>query len=77
VSLPSGTTGLAFTSGGVIAAVCAMLTGLGAPALIPLNRVMVNGSITKLVSGRRGTTLLTFNEHTFLETATPPLVTYR
>ena len=75
--LPSGATAVAFTSGGAIAAMCGLVTGLGAPALIPLNRVMVNGSITKLVHGRRGTSLLTFNEHTFLELAEPPLVTYR
>lgn len=75
--LPSGTVGLAFTSGGVIAALCAQAIGVGAQALIPLNRVMVNAGITKLVYGRRGATLVSFNEHTHLELADPPLVTYR
>jgi hypothetical protein len=37
---------------------------------------VVNGSITKLVTGRRGVTLVSFNEHAHLESA-PELLTYR
>jgi broad specificity phosphatase PhoE len=75
--LPSGSTALVFTSGGVIAAVCAALMQLPEPTLISFNRVCVNTAITKLVSGRRGITLVSFNEHTYLERRGPSLVTYR
>ena len=37
-------------------------------------RVLANASVTKVVSGRRGLSLLTFNEHTHL---LPDRVTYR
>jgi putative intracellular protease/amidase len=63
-----------FTSGGVIAAVCAGLLGLGAEGVVALNRVTVNGAITKLVAGSAGTSLLTFNEHGHLDAGA---VTYR
>lgn len=75
--VPSGTTGVAFTSGGVVAALCGIATGLGQATLIPLNRVAINCAITKIVHGRRGTTLVSFNEHTHLERAAPALVSYR
>ncbi len=62
------------TSGGPIAAVAAGLLG-GAPGVFPrLMRVLANASVTKVVSGRRGLSLLTFNEHTHL---LPDRVTYR
>ena len=62
------------TSGGPIAAVAAGLLG-GAPGVFPrLMRVLTNASVTKVVSGRRGLSLLTFNEHTHL---LPDRVTYR
>lgn len=75
--LPSGSTALVFTSGGVIAAVCVTLMGLPAEALLAFNRVTVNTGITKLIAGRRGVTLVSFNEHTHLERSRPGLVTYR
>ena len=37
------------------------------PALAPLNPVCVNSGVTRLVTGRRGTTLVTFNEHAHLD----------
>jgi len=73
-SLSSGRDAVVFTSGGVIAAVCAELLGLGADGVVALNRVAVNGAITKLAFGARGTTLVTFNEHAHLP---PDAVTYR
>ena len=77
-SLPSGGAGLAFTSAGVIGAICADLLGLGGEGLVALNRVTVNTGITKIVSGRSGTTLLSFNDHAHLEgPASPTLLTYR
>jgi len=68
-SLGRGETALVSTSGGIIAA--AAIIGLGLPdALLPrFNRVLVNASITKLVSGRSGITLLSFNDHAHLEAA--------
>jgi hypothetical protein len=34
---------------------------------VALNRVAVNGAVTKLAVGRSGSTMLTFNEHTHLD----------
>ena len=73
--LGRGETGLVFTSGGVIAAVCALVMGLPDEAFITFNRTSVNASVTKLIVGGRGTSLVTFNEHAHLEAA--GLVTYR
>jgi broad specificity phosphatase PhoE len=74
-ALGSGQTGVVFTSGGVVAACAAHLLGVGDQALVPLNRVAVNGAVTKVIGGRRGTTLVTYNEHAHLEAG--GLVTYR
>jgi broad specificity phosphatase PhoE len=67
--LDSGATALVFTSGGVAAALSVVLLGLPATATVNFNRVAVNTGITKLVSGRRGITLVSFNEHAHLEQA--------
>jgi broad specificity phosphatase PhoE len=75
-SLGRGGVGVAVTSGGVIAAVSAGLLGLPADGLVRLNRVVVNSSVTTVVSGRSGTTLLSFNEHGHLFGTEAP-VTYR
>jgi broad specificity phosphatase PhoE len=75
--LPSGSTGLVFTSGGVIAALCSAALQYPDQSLIAYNRVAINTGITKLITGRRGLTLVSFNEHGHLEHTTPPLVTYR
>jgi broad specificity phosphatase PhoE len=70
-----GTT-LVVTSGGPISwSTCALLGG-GAALWSRLNVVCVNTGVTKLVTGRRGTTLVSFNEHTHLEHE-PQLLTYR
>jgi broad specificity phosphatase PhoE len=73
--LGSGETALVATSGGVIAAVAVLL--LGAPHLqfLAFNRVTANGGLTKIVIGRSGTTLVSFNEHDHLDRA--GVVTYR
>jgi broad specificity phosphatase PhoE len=73
--LGKGATGLVFTSGGVIGALAARLLGLPDRAMIAFNHVSVNGSVTKVVGGRRGLSLISFNEHLHLESA--GLVTYR
>ena len=74
-SLGSGETGLAFTSGGVIGALAAAALGLGDESMVAFNHVSVNGAFTKLVAGRRGISLISFNEHAHLER--DGLVTYR
>jgi broad specificity phosphatase PhoE len=70
-----GTT-LAITSAGVIAVACARLTGLPADRWPALARVVVNASITKLITGQTGTHVLTFNDHAHLE-GDRSLITYR
>jgi broad specificity phosphatase PhoE len=73
-SLVSGETAVVSTSAGVIAAAATIVLELPATALIPLNHVGINAGVTTLTHGRRGTTLITFNEHAHLPRA---LVTYR
>lgn len=65
--LGSGERALVFTSGGVIAAVCAALIGGPGSTFIALNRVSVNSGVSKLISGGGGVRLMTFNDHTHLE----------
>ena len=73
-------TAVVVTSGGPIAAACAMLTEVGeeprklAAAWARFNAVIVNASVTRVVVGSSGARLLTFNEHSALERE---LVTYR
>ena len=73
-------TAVVVTSGGPIAAACAMLTEVGeeprrlAAAWTRFNSVMVNVSVTRVVVGSSGARLLTFNEHSWLDRE---LVTYR
>jgi hypothetical protein len=59
----------------VIAALAAQLLGLPDQATVAFNHVVVNAAITKIVSGRRGMSLVSFNEHGHLEP--DQLVTYR
>ena len=75
--LGPGRTALVSTSGGPLAAACVALLGIPARAFVAFNRVTVNTGITKVVSGRGGTTLVSFNEHAHLEQGEPSLVTYR
>lgn len=73
-------TAIVVTSGGPIAAACAMLTEVGeeprrlASSWARFNAVMVNASVTRVVVGSTGARLLTFNEHSWLDRE---LVTYR
>ena len=75
--LLSGQTALAFSSSGVIAALAASLIGLPDLAFVPLHRVSVNTSITKVIVGSRGKTLVSYNDHSHLEEAGDELVSYR
>lgn len=72
-----GRDAVAFTSGGVVAAVCAQLLGGGADAVVALNRVAANAAVTKLVVGRSGTTLMSYNDHAHFEGDRRELLTYR
>jgi broad specificity phosphatase PhoE len=74
--LDDGGTAVVVTSGGPIARIAADLLGGGADLHKRIAPVVVNASVTKLVVGGRGTTLVSFNEHSHLE-AEPGLVTYR
>lgn len=62
------------TSAGVISWIVARLLGGGVEQWIALNRVCINSSITKVVDGRRGLSLISFNEHRHLSLEN---VTYR
>jgi hypothetical protein len=53
------------------------LLELPASAVVAFNRVAVNTGVTKVVHGRGGTTLVSFNEHGHLEQRGGSLVTYR
>jgi broad specificity phosphatase PhoE len=65
---------VAFSSGGPIAAIVSVLLEGGAPTYGRLLPAIVNAGITRVISGRRGLLLLSFNEQQHLA---PDLVTYR
>jgi broad specificity phosphatase PhoE len=71
---PRGATTLVVTSGGVIGWIAASLLGAGVEQWIRLNRVCVNSGVTTLVTGRRGISLIAFNDHSHLS---PAAITYR
>lgn len=76
VAAGGAATTVVVTSGGVIAALAADALGLDPAGWARLNTVIVNTSVTRLVIGRRGTTMVALNDHAHLE-ADPALVTYR
>ncbi|RZU20543.1 broad specificity phosphatase PhoE [Kribbella rubisoli] len=61
--LGKGGTALVFTSGGPIAAVVSRLLSGGDGLWAKLNPVTINTAITKVVSGRGGLTVVSYNEH--------------
>ena len=67
---------IAVTSGGVIAVYCALALGLPVERWPGLARLIVNASITKIITGHTGTNMVTFNDHAHLETDRS-LITYR
>jgi broad specificity phosphatase PhoE len=75
-------TAIVFTSGGPVSWATATLVGadLDGPGRVRLwrrlNPVCVNSGVTRVVSGRRGLTLVSFNEHGHLDPK-PDLLTYR
>ena len=75
--LGSGGSAVVFTSGGVIAAAAAALLDVPTDAFLKLNRVAVNAAFTKIVSGRSGVSLLSYNDHAHFEGERRDLLTYR
>jgi len=73
-SLDPADTAIVFSSGGPVSWTASSLLEGGADLWLKLNPVMVNASVTKVVVGRRGRTLVSFNDHAHLE---PDLLTYR
>jgi broad specificity phosphatase PhoE len=67
---------LAVTSGGVIAVATAQLLGMAADQWPVLARVSINASFSKVITGRAGSHLVTFNDHAHLE-HDRALITYR
>jgi broad specificity phosphatase PhoE len=67
-------TAVVSTSAGVISWIASGLLGGGVEEWIRLNRVCVNAAVTKIVVGRRGMSLVSFNEHGHV---VPKSVTYR
>ncbi|HEX6247749.1 MAG TPA: histidine phosphatase family protein [Nocardioidaceae bacterium] len=70
-------TAVVFTSGGAIAWVVMSLLGGTPDTWAALNPVTVNSSVSKLVVGRRGTTMVSFNDHSHLEGPREGFITYR
>ena len=70
-------TAVVFTSNGPVSWLTARLVDGGVPAWARLTQVVVNSSATKVLIGRRGTSLISFNDHSHLEAAGPGLITYR
>jgi broad specificity phosphatase PhoE len=75
--LTSGETAVVVTSGGAIAALLCDLWNIPATLFPNLNRVIVNASVTKLAVGASGVNVISFNDHSHLESVDRALVTYR
>jgi broad specificity phosphatase PhoE len=67
---------LVFTSGGPTSAVAAGLMGVDAEGWLRLNRTCANCSETKIVAGRSGVSLVTWNAHPWFDSRRD-LLTYR
>jgi broad specificity phosphatase PhoE len=75
--LQPGQAALVCTSGGVLAALCTQLLGVAPETFVRFNRVTVNAGVTRVILGRSGATLLSFNEQGHLLSDDGSLVTYR
>ena len=65
--LGKGETAVVFTSGGPIAAVVGRLLAGNDDLWLRLNPLTVNTGITKVLSGRSGLTVISYNEHAHLD----------
>jgi broad specificity phosphatase PhoE len=70
-------TAVVFTSGGPVSWLTTTLVAGGLPTWSRLSKVVVNSSVTKVLTGSRGTSLISFNDHSHLEGADSGLLTYR
>jgi broad specificity phosphatase PhoE len=76
-SLASGETAVVCASGGVVAALCAGMLGLRGSGFLSFNRVCANTAVTTIIRGRRGDSLVSFNEQGHLGRPGGPPLTYR
>ena len=67
-------TAVVVSSGGPISSIATDLLQAELPTYARLTAVVVNASVTKVVTGRSGTSLVSFNEHSHLS---PESITYR
>lgn len=77
VQAAAGSTSLVFTSGGVISAIVQALLGLPDAEFPRLNWLIVNASVTKLVTVRGELRMSSFNEHAHFEGARRSMLSYR
>jgi broad specificity phosphatase PhoE len=70
-------TAVVFTSGGPVSWIASSLAGGRVEVWGRLSNVVVNAGVTKVLNGRRGTNLISFNDHSHLETGDAGLITYR
>ncbi|HWI74477.1 MAG TPA: hypothetical protein VNT55_21130, partial [Baekduia sp.] len=68
---------LVVSSGGTIGGICAALMGMPPAGLVTFNRVAINTGVARVICGRQGTTLVSFNEQSHLDGQDPALRTYR
>ena len=73
-AMSSGESMIVVSSAGAIAWTAARLLGGGFDQWMAFNRVTVNTGITRIITGRSGTSLISFNEHGH---QIPEQVTYR
>jgi len=76
ISLDKKEAAWVFTSGGPIAVAMIELLGLKNQQFMPLQGKIVNSSITKILVGKSGLSLSTYNEYSHLELKSN-LITYR
>lgn len=76
-AIDRGRDAVVVTSGGLLAALCSTLLHLPPQGVVALNRVTANASVTTLVVGASGTSLLTFNDHAHFTGDRRHLLTYR
>lgn len=76
-ALNGGQSAVVVTSGGPVAAVGQALLGVPDSGVSALNRVIVNAGVTKVIVGRSGLHLSTWNDHGHFEHRMNRLVTYR
>ena len=62
-AMESGQTTIVVSSAGAIAWTAARLIGGGFDQWMAFNRVTINTGITKIITGRGGTSLISFNDH--------------